>query len=124
MPITLAKIASNTADLTFKWGDDTVSLTYYPGRVTEKVLADMQAIGRLSAASDETAMLQSFTDFNTMLAGLLKQWDVYEDAEQTVMFPLQPERLAELPFFFRMATIQAIIGDIRPEMIAPQKPTN
>ena len=121
MPITLAKIASNTADLTFGWGDDTVSLTYYPGRVTEKVLADMQAIGRLSDASDEAAMMQSFTDFNEMLASLIKSWDVYEDDAQTVMFPLEAERLQELPFFFRMACIQSIIGDIRPEMIAPQK---
>jgi hypothetical protein len=121
MPITLAKIASNTADLTFTWGEDTIHLTYYPGRVTEKVLADMQAMNHLTEAASEEAIMQSFTDFNTMLANLIKSWDVFVDEEQTVMFPLEAGRMDELPFFFRMQLIQSILADIRPEMIAPQK---
>ena len=53
------------------------------------------------------------------LAHLIKSWDVYDDEAQTVMFPLDPKRLAELPLTFRIQVISAILKAIRPEEMAP-----
>lgn len=110
MPISLSKIANNEASTSFQYGEDKISLKYYPGRVTEKLFAQMLAFSSM----DESSILTQFADFNAMLCRLIKSWDVYEDDEQTVMFPLDPERLAELPFAFRIGCISAITGDMRP----------
>lgn len=116
MPITVAKIASNTADITLRVGEDTVTVIYYPSRVTEKTFAQLKAF----ASTDEATIGSGFEAFNGLLAHLIKGWDVYEDEEQSQMFPLAADRLAELPISFRIAILQAILADIRPEAIAPQ----
>lgn len=116
MGITLAKIANNSARVTFKYGEDDVTLEYYPAKVTEKVFARLQAFGKM----DESNMIDQFAAFNNTLCDLIKTWDVYEDDNQTITFPLAPDRLAELPFAFRLSCIQAIMRDIRPNEAAPQ----
>jgi hypothetical protein len=116
MGISLVKIAANIASVTLVVGDDTVTVAYYPGRVTEKVYSQLQAF---SSLTNENVMAE-FQHFNEMLAHLIKEWDVYEDEEQTVMFPIDPARFSELPLSFRVQVLQAIMGDIRPETIAPQ----
>lgn len=115
MPITVAKIASNTASTSFQWGEDTVNITYYPGLVTEKTFADLDSFN--AASSDE--IQSSFAMLNTTLCKLMKSWDVLE--EDGSMFPLEPGRMAELPILFRAQCITAITGDVRPETAAPQK---
>ena len=119
MPVSLAKIASNTASVTFQVGEDTVTIVYYPSRVTERTFAQLQAFSRMN----EATMGSTFGDFNEMLAKLIKSWDVYEDEEQQVMFPLDAERLSELPLVFRSEIMRAIMGDIRPEAFASQTRT-
>jgi len=116
MPITLAKITSNTAEISMMVGEDTVNVTYYPGRVTEKTIAQLQ--GYADVNPDHFA--ETVHEVNVLMASLIKSWDVYEDEAQTVMFPLDPERLAELPFMFRTKVVVAIMQDIRPEADAPQ----
>ena len=119
MPITLSQIASNTASVSTLYGEDEIHITYYPGRVTEKVFAELQSF---SAMTGET-IIEGFHTFNEMLAHLLKAWDVFEDDEQTIMFPIDADRLAELPIPFRMQVLNAVMSDIRPEQIAPTGPT-
>ena len=113
MPITVNEIAANTAIVTMLWGENTVNITYRPGVVTEKTIAQMLAF----ADMDESTLMAQMKAFNELLAHLIKEWDVLEN---DVMFPLEPDRLAELSFMFRAKVIQTILGDIRPEAIAPQ----
>ncbi len=116
MPLSLSQIANNTASVTLHYGDSTITIIYFPGRVTEKSIAHMQSF----ATMDESTLVSGFAGFNEMLAHLVKSWDFYEDDEHTVMIPLEPDRLSELPVGFRMDVISAIMGDIRPEVMAPQ----
>ena len=123
MGLTLSQIAQNTASVTFQYEivhedgsreSQPVTIVYFPGRVTEKTLATMSALGTL----DQASLVSGFEAFNSTLAGLIKSWDVLNDDGS--MFPLEPVRLAELPVFFRIEVVNAILGDMRPEMIAPQ----
>src|SRR5215469_2894442 len=100
MPITLAQIAANTASVTFEVtltaedgsvSTQPVTVVYYPGRVTEKAIAQLQNFSTLTADS----VVSGLERFNVTLSSLIKSWDVYEDAEQTVMFPPTAARLAE-----------------------------
>lgn len=120
MPITLAKIAANTASVSFAVAEDTINITYYPGRVTEKTISIMNAF----ASMDESSMTSGFEAFNAMLASLIQSWDVFEDDAQTQMFPIDGARFPELPFGFRIEAMGAIMSDIRPETVAPQKTPN
>ena len=113
MPITVNEIAANTATVTMFWGENSVNITYRPGVVTEKTIAQMLAF----ADMDESTLMAQMRAFNELLAHLIKAWDVLEN---NVMFPLEPDRLAELAFMFRAKVIQTILGDIRPEAMAPQ----
>ena len=116
MPISLKTLASSSASVTFPYAGDSVTVVYYPVRVTEKTIAQMQVF----VESDEANIGPGFASFNDVLVHLVKSWDVYEDEAQTVMFPLEAERLADLPIAFRMSVLNAIMGDIRPEAMAPQ----
>ncbi len=116
MPLSLAKIANNTASVTLTFGGESATVMYYPSRVTEKTYAQLQALTEINESNLEV----SFAGLNDMLSHLVKSWDVYEDDEQTVMFPLDAGRLAELPIMFRMQVISTIMGDIRPEVMTPQ----
>lgn len=116
MPISAAKMARGTASVTFTWEGETATVTYWPGRVTEKTFAQLESF----AGMNSNQVLEGFASLNTMIVHLVKDWDVYENEEETILFPLEAVRLAELPIGFRLQLIQAILGDIRPETIAPQ----
>lgn len=109
-------MASGTATVSLAVGEDTVTVVYYPGRITEKTIGQFQAM----AAMNESNIMEGYAGFNEALCHLIKSWDIYEDDEQTVMFPLEPKRLAELPIAFRLQVITAIVEEIRPEALAPQ----
>lgn len=117
MPISVAKIAANTASVTLPWAGDTVTVSYYPGRVTEKALTVLNAFTNMN----EKSLASDFEAFNVMLANLVKGWDVFEDDAETIMFPIEAARFPDLPFGFRMGIVQAIMVDIRPEALAPQQ---
>lgn len=120
MPVSLAQIATNTANVEIRLNDsDTVNLTYYPGRVTEKMFANLQAIPTLN----ENTIVSGFGTLNETLANLIADWDLYEDLEMTKKFPIDASRFPDLPITFRMQLIWGIMGDIRPEALAPQTQT-
>lgn len=117
MALTLSKIASNTASVTISVGEETVTVVYYPGRITEKAMAQLQVFSTM----DESNAMAGYAGFNEMLARIIKSWDVYEDDEQTVMVELVPDRLSELPIMFRIQVVNAIVTDVYPpEAVAPQ----
>lgn len=113
MPVSLTKIAANVAVVTFLYGEDSVTVAYYPARVTEKMYAEMRSL----IESDDPQTLQVF---NECLCRLIKSWDVYEDEAMTIMYPINPDKLSELPLMFRFQVLKEILSDIRPEAIAPQ----
>src|SRR5690242_20087265 len=78
MPITLAKIANNTAQVTLHIGEDSVAITYYPARITEKTLAQLQ----LFIEANEENLADSFAGLNSILTTLIQSWEVFEDDAQ------------------------------------------
>lgn len=114
MPLTLAKIAANTATVTLAVGEDTATIVYFPGRVTEKAIAVLNSFSSM----DETNLQAGFRAFNAELVKLIQSWDVLED--DGTMFPLDADRLSELPVTFRVQVLSAILGDIRPNQAATQ----
>lgn len=116
MPVTLNKIANNTAEVTMSVAGDTLTVTYYPSHVTEKTFAQLQEF----ASSDENNIIAGFGTLNDVLSLLIKSWDLFEDDQQTSMYPIVPDRLAELPVAFRLQVLSSIMSDIRPNLAAPQ----
>lgn len=109
MPVTLTKILSNTSTVEVAWGEDMITLEYYPSRVTEKTIADLRS---LSESNDSASVVAGFDKLNGVLVTLIKSWDIY-DGEQPL--EISKEALAELPMFLRAQMAKAIMGDFRPE---------
>lgn len=128
MPLTLTQIAANRASVTVTYAGQTVTLEYSPALITEKAIAEMSALSDSAArpatgdASDEANedAARSLSEFsgmmgaiNDLLCRIVLAWDVYEDDAQTVMFPLTPDRLADLPVEFRSLCLRAVFGGMR-----------
>lgn len=113
MPITYQKMMADTAKVTFYWGEDDVNVVYHPGKVTEEFMGQVLAFERMDAATFE----KTFTSFNATLADIIESWDVFDGKE---MFPLDVKAFKRLPLPFRFQVAYAIMGDMRPERIAPQ----
>jgi len=104
MPVTFNQIASNTASVTIPIENvGPVTIVYYPNKMTDKYVADLQA---------------GNVDDNTLLIDLIKSWDIYEDEDFTVMWPL--ERMDEFGYAFKVQVAMAIVNDLRPEAMAPK----
>ncbi len=116
MPISLTKIARDTAALTIKVNDeDTVIVEYFPSMITEKTLAVLNSFEDITG----NTFNESFRAFNEILSKIIKSWDVFEDDAQSIPFPIEAERMSELPVPFRVLILQSIIGDVRPNVITP-----
>jgi hypothetical protein len=125
MPVSFSQIVANTAEITVpitlrdergETSTETVKVVYYPGRITEKIILRLQGFADIEA----THIAESVQSINPIMANLVKSWDVYEDEAKTQMFPLDAERLADLPVMFRTKILTAIMQDFRPEADAPQ----
>ncbi len=104
MPVTFNQIASNTASVTIPIENlGSVTIVYYPNKMTDKYVADLQA---------------GNVDDNTLLIDLIKSWDIYEDEDFTVMWPI--ERMDEFGYAFKVDIAMAIVNDLRPEAMAPK----
>ncbi len=109
MTVTLEKLLSNTASVEVSYGEDTITLEYYPGKVTEETLA---SLSKLAKAKDEDAMVEGFRTLNTVLCSLIKSWDIMSGEQ---MLPVTMEYLPQLPVMLRARMSQAILKDFRPE---------
>lgn len=112
MGVTLNQIAGNVAQVKINVGDDTCTINYYPGKITEKLLAQMDTFDHLD---DLKSVVAGFGTLNEILVSLIKDWDLYEDDKCTKLFPLDVKRLAEIPYDFRLGVFKAIMGSMRPE---------
>lgn len=106
MGITLSKMAANTATATFSYLGDSVNVAYKPGLINDAV------IDKLDGTTEQCT---------EALASIVTSWDVMDDSvDPPVMFPVDPERMKELGWPFRLAVRQAIVRDMRPKNEAPQ----
>jgi hypothetical protein len=115
MPVTLSKLIENTADTSFMYEGEPVEIVYYPARISDPLYIRLQAFTQLNEGSDMAAMFQ---DLNKQIVYLVKSWDIYADEKN--LFPLDADRLPELPLDLRIGVIQALMGDFRPEARKPQ----
>jgi hypothetical protein len=110
MPISLNQIANNEASLTFPYAGDTLTIVYYPSRLSDKML---RAISNKSN-NDLDSTLAALGSMNAMLATLIKSWDFFQDDAQTIMWPLDEESLSELPLTFKQEIFLKIAEDMNP----------
>jgi hypothetical protein len=104
MPVTFNQIANNTATVTVVVPNlGPVTVEYYPNKLTSKYVAKIEA---------------GDVDDDHLLQDLIKSWDIYEDDDFTIMWPL--ERMDEFGYQFKVQVAEAIVNDIRPEAMAPQ----
>ena len=104
MPVTFNQIANNTATVTIQVKNlGPVTIEYYPNKLTAKYVAEIEA---------------GNVDDSQLLIDLIKSWDIYEDEDFTVMWPL--ERMDEFGYSFKVQVAMAIVQDIRPEAMTPQ----
>jgi hypothetical protein len=106
MPVTFRQIAANSAKVTIQTDLGPVTIEYYPNKITDALLAEIQAT----------------RDANVPMTEILKSWDIYEDDDFTVMFPI--ERVAEFGIPFKIQILEAIMETMRPNGIAPQTTRN
>jgi hypothetical protein len=120
MPITLARIAANTATVSIDFGGGNVlNVEYYPLRITTEMFAQMQGF----AEANEATVMQKFEEICAMLVTIVKSWDLLEDDEVTPV-PLTVERVKRISPVITMQIISAIGQNINPETIAPQTKRN
>ncbi len=105
MPVTLSKMAANTASVTIPIGEDTLTIVYYPNAVTDN------SVAQLDAGSEA---------FNETMPKIIKSWDAYVDEEQTTMLPIDSQSFANMGYAYKLQIMTAILEDIRPNTIAPQ----
>jgi hypothetical protein len=110
MPLSLENIASNTASVTFPYAGDTITIVYYPERITDKML---HAISAMRDQNDVDGMLGKLGGFNETLASLIQSWDLYEDAAQTTMIPIEAKRFESLSIPFKKDVFLAIAQDLK-----------
>ncbi len=114
MPITLSKIAANTADVTLQVGDDVVTITYYPNRLTEKLYVEVMDLADEEKNKD---IPENSKRLNEVLVMLVKSWDILN--EDGSMFPITVESLPDIPLSFRFEIYGAIFADMRPNAQEP-----
>ena len=110
MPVSLSQIVADTASVSIPVDQDTLTVVYYPNRVTDETLSQFGSLDELG--KDTAGALKSL---NELLCDLIKSWDFYEDEAQTTLVPLTVERLASVPLFLKGKIAFAIMGDVRPE---------
>jgi hypothetical protein len=117
MPLTTTKVLAKEARVTIHVDGDSLTTAYYPHRCTKSALAALA--NAESTSEDDIEKVNALFD---VLCVLIKNWDFYEDEEQTTMVPITPERFNDVSLPILQAVAMAIFQDANPEVAAPQKP--
>ena len=97
MPVNLANMATKEASVTLAIGDETLTIIYYPNKVTTKSI---------------TIIDSSLDGLCEELCGIIKSWDLLN--EDGTMYPLDAESLQSLGIGVLMQIARAISRDVRP----------
>lgn len=113
MPLNLASLAANHADLTVDFGGGaTLDISYYPAKITSQLLLDVSAMQQMQQANATPDHVQAIIETPARLVlSLLASWELVEtDAETGVdqPVPLTMERVLGLG----LSTVWAILNTI------------
>lgn len=113
MPLNLASLAANHADLTVDFGGGaTLDISYYPAKITSQLLLDVSAMQQMQQANATPDQVQAIIETPARLVlSLLASWELVEtDAETGVdqPVPLTMERVLGLG----LSTVWAILNTI------------
>lgn len=106
---TIGEMTSGVAAIEVAWHSLTVHADYYPGKITERTIQTILVFSK----SNGEALIDGIADLNTMIVDLVASWDLTEN-DGVTMFPLDADRLAELPVQFRTKLLVACLKDMRP----------
>jgi hypothetical protein len=100
MSVTASNMARNEASASIQVGDDTLTITYYPNKVTSKLIAQLDDVlgGGLQNA----------------LSTLIKSWDLQVSPDDSSMYPTDPDSLEALGLTVLLQLSKAIASNIRP----------
>lgn len=103
----LKAIADRTRSLPVDLGEgDTLNVTYRPGAYTPEF--EQKAQDGINAGDRDS--------LGRMVADIVTDWDLYEDAAQKVKVPLTVDRLRTVPMVVLAPVMEAIGGDLRPNL--------
>lgn len=120
MPLSFSQVQKDEAKATVPMYGETLTIVYYPSRMTDEVFIKWAEIQDVKTLDDAKKAL---TNINEMLSNMIKSWDFYEDDKQAKMWALEPESLARLDMAFKMTCLFAIMRHVRPEAALPQMTT-
>lgn len=120
MPLSYSQVQKDEAKVSIPMYGDMLNIIYYPSRMTDDVFIKFAEIEGVQTIQDAKGAL---ANINEMLANMIKAWDLFEDDEQKVMWPLEPERLAQLDMTFKLKCLFGMMRHVRPEAAMPQIPS-
>ena|SRR2546423_9651429 len=120
MPLSYSQVQKDVASVSVSVYGGTLNIKYYPSKMTDDIFIKFASLDMVKTIGDAK---EALGNINEMLADLIKEWDFYEDDEQTVMWALTAESIARLDMTFKMTCLTAIMRHIRPEAVLPQIPT-
>ena len=112
MPLNLASLAANHADLTVDFGGGaTLDISYLPAKITSQMLLDVTAMQQQAQANTTPEQVQAAIETPArLLLSLLASWELVETDAEGVdqLVPLTMERLLGLG----LSTVWTILNTI------------
>lgn len=105
MPIKLSELATKSRKLSVGFDDETIEVTYLPGRMT----MDMQT--RVQEAMAKPAG-EANSDLAEILSVLVSGWDVLDDKGEPL--PVTVDLVHQMPLRFVTALTRSLFDDINP----------
>jgi hypothetical protein len=103
----LKAIADRTHTLSVDLGDgDVLNVTYRPAAYTPEF--EQKAQAGIDAGDRDS--------LGRMVADIVTDWDLYEDAAHKVKVPLTVDRLRSVPMIVLAPVMESIGGDLRPNL--------
>jgi len=107
---TIGEMVAGTASIEVTFHTLTVKAEYYPGKLTEDVIGQ---INDLTMLTTQEEIKSGFSAMNDLIVELIASWDLTEN-DGVTMFPIDATRLPKLPLPFRMKLLMETMQDMRP----------
>lgn len=94
----LRKMRERTEDIKVEWGDETVTVTWRPGLLTDRYL---QSLAGVYEEAQSGRISHAMSQVRSRLAELIGSWDLTEDegpmGPDNPMVPINADTLADIP---------------------------